>query len=63
MANHQQPSSRGPRWAATIGGTTGITALILQDHPIAWVILAGFIAWLIHDVIIAWISRRPGSGA
>jgi len=60
--DHQPPSSgRGPWWLATIGGSTGVTALILQDHQAAWAILAAFSAWLIHNVIITWIKdKTPG---
>ena len=60
----QPPSSgSGPWWLATVGGSSGITALILQDHAVAWVILAAFGAWLIHNVIIAWISSRNSGSA
>ncbi len=63
-ADSQPPSSgRGPWWLATVGGSSGITALILQDHAVAWAILAGFSAWLIQNVIIAWIKSRNGSPA
>lgn len=59
MANqHPSPRDRGPWWIAAAGGTSGITALVLQDPRIAWAITAAFIAWLLHDVLIAWLSRR-----
>lgn len=48
---------RGPWWSATVGGSSGITALALQDHQAAWVILAAFSAWLAHNVIMT----VPGS--
>lgn len=58
MANQQPPShDRGPWWIAAAGGTSGITALILQDHPIVWAITAAFIAWLLHNMVIAWLNR------
>jgi hypothetical protein len=57
-----QPSSRdhGPWWAAAVGGGGGITAAVLQDHAIAWAIVAAFAAWLAHNVIIAWLRGRTG---
>jgi hypothetical protein len=57
----RQPSSRdhGPWWAAA-GGSGGITAAVLQDHAIAWVIVVAFAAWLAHNVIIAWLRGRTG---
>jgi hypothetical protein len=60
--DNQPPSSgRGPWWLATIGGSSGITALVLQDHQAAWVILVAFHSWLIHNLLITWIKiRTPG---
>jgi hypothetical protein len=59
--NHPKSSGRGPWWLATIGSSSGITALVLQDHQAAWVILVAFNAWLIHNVLITWIKvRTPG---
>jgi hypothetical protein len=49
---------RGPWWLATVGGSSGITALILQDHQAAWVILAAFVAWLAHNMVITWIKNK-----
>jgi hypothetical protein len=59
--NQPPPSGRGPWWLAAIGGSSGITALVLQDHQAAWVILVAFNAWLIHNVVITWIKDgSPG---
>ena len=52
------PSGRGPWWAAA-GGGGGIMAAVLQDHALGWAIMIAFIAWLIHDTVIALIG---GSG-
>jgi hypothetical protein len=52
------PDDRGPWWAAAVGGGGGIVAAVLQDHELAWAILAAFTAWLIHNVVITWLSRR-----
>jgi hypothetical protein len=48
---------RCPWWVAAAGGGGGITAAVLQDHGIAWAITAAFTAWLIHNVIIAWLTK------
>jgi len=56
--NQPPPSGRGPWWLATAGSSSGITALILQDHQAAWVMLAGFSGWLAHNVVITWIKNR-----
>jgi hypothetical protein len=56
------PSGHGPWWLATVGGSSGITALVLQDHQAAWVILAAFSAWLAHNMVITWIKNKtPGN--
>jgi hypothetical protein len=63
-AGGQRPPSRdrGPWWVAAAGGGGGITAAVLQYHGIAWAIVAAFTAWLIHNVIIAWLTRdRSGN--
>jgi hypothetical protein len=59
---HRPPThDRTPWWVAAAGGGGGITAAVLQYHGIAWAIVAAFIAWLIHNVITAWLTRdRPG---
>jgi len=55
----QQPpaGSRGPWWLAAAGGGGGIMAAVLQDHALGWAIVVAFIAWLIHNIVIAWLSR------
>jgi hypothetical protein len=53
------PNDCGPWWAAAAGGGGGITAAVLQDHELAWAILAAFTAWLIHNVVIIWLFRKP----
>ncbi len=55
------PSGRGPWWLATVGGSSGITALVLQDHQVAWIVLAAFSAWLAHNVVITWIKYKTPS--
>jgi hypothetical protein len=54
------PPGRGSWWVA-VGGTSGLTALVVQDHNVVWPIPAGFAAFLIHNVLISWINRRPGN--
>jgi hypothetical protein len=55
----RQPSDGGrdPWWAAAVGGGGGIVAAVLQDHALGWAIVVAFAAWLIHDIVIAWLSR------
>ena len=65
MATHgeSRPSpsgGRGPWWAAAAGGGGGIMAAVMQDHALGWAIVVAFVAWLIHDIVIAWISKNPG---
>jgi len=56
--NQQPPADgRGPWWVAAAGGGGGIVAAILQDHTLGWAIVAAFIAWLIHNLVIAWLSK------
>ena len=50
-------SGRDPWWAAAGGGGGGIVAAILQDHALGWAIVVAFTAWLIHNIVIAWLSR------
>jgi hypothetical protein len=52
------PGSRGPWWVAAAGvEALGIVAAVLQDHQLGWVLLMAFIAWLIHNVLIACLSK------
>jgi hypothetical protein len=55
----QQPSSHGhgPWWVAAAGGGGGIVAAILQDHTLGWAIVVAFTAWLLHNIVIAWLTR------
>jgi hypothetical protein len=56
--NQQPPAcSRGPWWVAAVGGGGGIVAAILQDHAPGWAIVVAFTAWLIHNIVTAWLSR------
>jgi len=56
--SRQPPSSgRDPWWAAAVGGGGGIVAAVLQDHVLGWAIVVAFTAWLIHNIVIAWLSR------
>lgn len=48
---------RDPWWMAAAGGGGGIVAAVLQDHVLAWAIVVAFTAWLIHNIVIAWLSR------
>jgi hypothetical protein len=57
-ARHQPPEGRAPWEAAAVGGGGGIMSAVLQDHSLGWVIVIGFATWLIHDIVIAWISRK-----
>jgi hypothetical protein len=36
-------------------------AAVLQDHALGWAIVVAFIAWLIHNIAIAWIRRTPAT--
>jgi len=31
---------------------------ILQDHALGWAIVVAFAAWLIHDIVIAGLSKQ-----
>ena len=55
----QQPpaNGQGPWWLAAAGGGGGVVAAILQDHALGWVLVAAFTVWLIHNIVIAWISK------
>ncbi len=56
--SRQPPASgRDPWWVAAAGGGGGIVAAILQDHALGWAIVAAFTAWLIHNIVITWLSR------
>ena len=54
----EPPGGPAPWWVAAAGGGGGITAAVLQDHVLAWAVLAAFTVWLAHDLIIAWIASR-----
>jgi hypothetical protein len=57
--SHQQPArGRDPWWIAAAGGGGGIVAAVLQDHALGWAIVAAFTAWLIHNIVITWLSRK-----
>jgi hypothetical protein len=32
-------------------------AAILQDHALGWALVAAFTVWLIHNIVITWISK------
>lgn len=55
----QQPpaNGQGPWWLAAAGGGGGVVAAILQDHALGWVLVVAFTVWLIHNIVIAWISK------
>jgi hypothetical protein len=36
-------------------------AAVLQDHALGWAIMVAFIAWLIHNIAIAWIGRTAAA--
>jgi hypothetical protein len=56
--NHQpSASNRCPCWFAAAGGGGGIVAAILQDHALGWAIAVAFTAWLIHNIVIAWLTK------
>jgi hypothetical protein len=56
--SRQPPASgRDPWWVAAAGGGGGIVAAILQDHALGWAIVVAFTAWLIHDIVITWLSK------
>jgi hypothetical protein len=68
MASEQanrQPSPTGhiPWWVAAAGGGGSIMAAVLQDHALGWAIAVAFIAWLLHNIAIAWIGRTPTTKA
>ena len=46
-----------PYRVAAVGGGGSIMAAVLQDHALGWAIVVAFIAWLIHNIAIAWIRR------
>jgi hypothetical protein len=55
----QQPpaNGQGPWWLAAAGGGGGVVAAILQDHALGWALVAAFTVWLIHNIVITWISK------
>jgi uncharacterized membrane protein YcaP (DUF421 family) len=55
--NHQPPAN-DPWWIAATGGGGGIVAAILQDHVLGWAIVVAFTAWLVHNIVIAWLSKE-----
>jgi hypothetical protein len=60
-SQQSSPSGRNPWWIAAAGGGGSITAAVLQDHALGWAIVVAFIAWLIHNIAIAWIRRTPAA--
>jgi hypothetical protein len=58
LEEEQPPANgQGPWWLAAAGGGGGVVAAILQDHALGWAIVAAFTVWLIHNIVIAWISK------
>jgi hypothetical protein len=57
LKEQQQANGQGPRWLAAAGGGGGVVAAILQDHALGWAILVAFSTWLIHNIVIAWLSK------
>lgn len=56
-----RPAAAAPGGSvAAAGGGGGIVAAVLQDHALGWAILVAFIAWLIHNIMIAWLSKGNG---
>jgi hypothetical protein len=33
----------------------------MQEDPLGWAIVVAFIAWLIHNIAIAWIRRTAAA--
>lgn len=58
----EPPGGPTPWWIAAAGGGGGITAAVLQDHALAWALLAAFAAWLAHNLVGAWITRNSTKG-
>jgi hypothetical protein len=57
-AEQQPPANgHGPWWLAAAGGGGGVVAAVLQDHALGWAIVAAFAAWLIHNIVITWLSK------
>jgi hypothetical protein len=61
VSRDSSPNGRGPWWVAAAGGGGGIMAAVLQDHALGWAIVVAFTAWLIHNIVIAWLSK-DGTG-
>jgi hypothetical protein len=58
LEEEQPPANgQGPWWLAAAGGGGGVVAAVLQDHALGWAIVAAFTVWLIHNIVIAWISK------
>jgi hypothetical protein len=58
LEERQPPANgQGPWWLAAAGGGGGVVAAVLQDHALGWAIVAAFTVWLIHNIVIAWISK------
>ena len=55
----QQPpaNGQGPWWLAAAGGGGGVVAAILPDHALGWALVAAFTVWLIHNIVITWVSK------
>lgn len=63
VSRDSSPNGRGPCWVAAAGGGGGIMAAVLQDHALGWALVVAFTAWLIHNIVIAWLSKDgTGSG-
>jgi hypothetical protein len=62
--NSPQEPPGGPArwWVAAAGGGGGRTAAVLQDHALAWAILAAFAVWLAHNLAFAWRARNGTAG-
>jgi len=61
VSRDSSPNGRGPWWVAAAGGGGGIMAAVLQDHALGWPIVVVFTAWLIYNIVIAWLSK-DGTG-
>jgi hypothetical protein len=61
-ARRSRGAAPRPGGSPPLAAEAGITAAVLQDHALAWAVLAAFTAWLAHDLVIAWINRNSTGG-
>lgn len=52
------PDGRSPWWVAAAGGGGSVMAAVMQHPALAWVIVIGFTAWLAHNIVITWITKK-----